>query len=101
MTPVNETKASILKIATRLAQSQGFRNVTREAIAEKADIAPGTVSYHFGTMSKLQDAIVVHAVETENLTVIAQGLAERHRKAVIAPASLQVKALNTLRAAVA
>lgn len=90
------TKALILKTAAALAVRRGFRNVTREEIAGKAEIAAGTVSYHFKSMSRLQDAVMVYAVNEELLPILAQGLAEKHRVAQGAAVHLRQRAAQLI-----
>ena len=93
---MSSTKQQILTAAMGLAGRQGFRNVTRAAIASRVGIATGTVSYHFETMAKLQDAIMSHAVEVSNVIVVAQGLAEGHKAAKAAPNSLRLEAAKLM-----
>lgn len=90
------TKQIILDTATALSEKHGFRNVTRLQIATKAGIASGTVSYHFGTMVELQNAIMSHAVESKNTKILAQGLGEAHPVAIRAPQTLRVAASKVL-----
>ena len=93
---MSNTKQVILDAAATLAAKQGFRNVTRSAIAAKVGIATGTVSYHFGTMAQLQNAIVNYAVDTQNMKVLAQALGEGHPIALRAPQSLRTAAAKLL-----
>lgn len=82
--------------ATRLAAKNSYKELTRAEIATAANVATGTVSYHFGTLEELQDAIVDHAVKTEVLAVVAQALADNHKSAVEAPAALKQRAARYL-----
>lgn len=70
-------KRKIVIHATRLATKKGFRNVTRAEIATAAQCGTGTVSYHYESMDKLQDAMVEHAVQHKMINVLAQALAEQ------------------------
>ena len=47
-------------------------------------------------MEKLRDRIVQHAVEVENLTVIAQALGRKHLFVTGMEPGLKIRALNTL-----
>ncbi len=82
-------KVLILDGAVQIATRVGFRNVTRRMAAEKAGCALATVSYHFGSIPKLHDAIICRAVELRLSLIVAQGLAEGHVDALRAPRSLQ------------
>lgn len=92
------SKDIILDAAIMLATHSGFRNVTRKAIAEKAQVGTGTVSYHFGSMARLHTAIIRAGVKRELLVIVAQGLVDKHRDALAAPAALRIKAAKLLAA---
>ncbi len=89
-------KNAILSAAMQLANLKGFKRVSRADIAKRADVAAGSVSYHFGTMRGLRDAMVARAVESGNLRILAQAHAERHPLAVKAPEALRRAAAATL-----
>lgn len=89
-------KDKILGAAMQLANLKGFNRVTRNDIADKAEVATGSVSYHFKSMKKLQAAMMARAVESENIKVLAQGLGVRHPVALKAPEALRIKAARTL-----
>jgi hypothetical protein len=46
--------------------------VTRRAIAKKADVAPGLVSYYLGTMNEARELIVAEAVERSNIEILTR-----------------------------
>lgn len=87
---------AILSAAMQLANLKGYKRVTRADIAARAEVAPGSVSYHFGSMVKLRTAMVERAVETENLKLLGQALADRHPTALAAPATLRKDAAMRL-----
>lgn len=89
-------KDKILLKAIQLAGRSGFRNVTRQDIATALGIAAGSVSYHFKDMRKLRTAVMQHAVDTRNLSVLAQGLADKHPRALAAPVDLRLQAARSL-----
>jgi AcrR family transcriptional regulator len=91
-------KDQILATAMRLAAKKGFRNVTRQDIATAAEVATGSVSYHFDTMRKLQAAMVLKAIEDKNLPVFTQALADGHPLALRAPVELKKAAGRALSA---
>lgn len=80
----------------QLANLTNYRRVTRAQIAKRAGVATGSVSYHFKSMKKLQDAIVGRAVEGKVLKVVAQALANRHPLAVKAPEVIRKAAVALL-----
>lgn len=89
-------KDKILMTAMIIAVEKGFRNVTRDAVAAKMEIAAGSVSYHYGTMRKLHAAVVKAAIELENLTIIAQALMEKHPLTAVLADDLKRKALRSI-----
>lgn len=89
-------QAKILSTAMQLANLHGFGNVTRNMIADRAEVATGTVSYHFKGMRKLEAAMVERAIETENLKILGQAISKRHPLATKAPAELQRAAVLSL-----
>jgi AcrR family transcriptional regulator len=89
-------KDKILATAMQLANLKGYKRVTRNDIADRAEVATGSVSYHFKSMKKLQNAMVERAIETENLKVLGQALADRHPLALKAPEALRVRAARQL-----
>lgn len=90
-------KDQILDAAVRLAIKHGYKNVTRDLIADSAEVATGTVTYHLGPMHKLRRAIVAKAIEIENIKIFTEALVDQHPLALAAPAHLKLKASLLLR----
>lgn len=93
MKPTND---EILAVALKLAQQDGYRDVTRERVAGKAGISPALVSVRLGTMIEFRRKLMRFAIAQGCLSVIAQGLAARDRHAMRAPDELKQKALASL-----
>lgn len=55
---VAETKRRILDAATIEYQDNGIEGTSMQAVARRADVAPGTVLYHYPTPEELADAVV-------------------------------------------
>ena len=89
------SKLNILRSAVRLAESEGFTNITRDGVATAARVACGLINYHFKTMDDLRDAIIQYAVDESILTLIAQGIVYGHPIAVNAPDGIKLKALQS------
>jgi AcrR family transcriptional regulator len=89
-------KDKILATAVKIAETEGFRNVTRDAVANRMEVAAGSVSYHFKTMKNLQREVVKAAIESENLAIIAQALLEKHPLTAILADELKRRALMTI-----
>ena len=93
----DDRKYQILNAAIAIAsQSGGFSKLTREAVAKEAKCAEGLISKYFGTMVNFKRTIVRTAILTNNLSIIAQGLAVGDMHAQKAPKSLKSRALATL-----
>lgn len=90
------SKAIIIKTACQMAVRVGFDKLTRQAIAEKLDIFPSSISFHCGTMGDLRIAVLEYAIENEYLAVLGQGLTARHPVAMKAPAKLRARAARLL-----
>lgn len=89
-------KDTILGAAMQIANLKGYLAVTRNDIADRAGIATGSVSYHFKDMRGLRRAMVERAVETANLRVLGQALADRHPVALAAPEAMRVRAARLM-----
>lgn len=89
-------KVKILAKAVQLAGRYGYRNVTRQDIATGLGIAAGSVSYHFKDMRKLQAAVIQYAVDNRLLTIVAQGIVEKHPRALAAPLDVRQQAARAL-----
>lgn len=90
------TNNEILSIALKLAQQNGYREISRELIAKAARISPALVSVRFGTMPKLRRRLMRFAIAQACLPVIAQGLAARDGQALKASDDLKQLALASL-----
>jgi AcrR family transcriptional regulator len=56
------TRAAILRAAAEVYRERGVANSTVQAIAQRADVARGTVVNHFGTADALLEAVLDQAV---------------------------------------
>ena len=66
----------ILNAASAIVTERGFANLTRLGVSMRANVAAGTVNYHFKTMKRLRGAVLDHAIEYELLDVLAKAWAE-------------------------
>lgn len=69
--------AKVLAAAVAEAEEVGFQMITRAAVASRAGVVDASVSHAFGSMLDLKRAVLTEALRTENLTIIAQGMADR------------------------
>lgn len=93
----DDRKYEILTAALIVAgEPGGWSKLTRDAVAREAKCADGLVSKYFGTMTAMRRTIMRSAVLTENLSILAQGLAMGDVHAQKADERLKRKALETL-----
>jgi AcrR family transcriptional regulator len=55
---VEETKRRIVGAATEELAERGIDGASMASVARRADVAPGTVHYHFDSMDELVEAVV-------------------------------------------
>lgn len=93
----DDRKHQILMAAIAVAERPGgFAKITRESVAKEACCAEALVSRYFGTMANFKRTLMGAALVSENLAVIAQGLAAGDSRAMKADSKLKARALITL-----
>lgn len=93
---IEDRDSRILEAAIELAQADSYQWITRDQVAEKAGVSPGTVNNVYGVMSNLKRAVLKAAIERRILRIVAEGLGAKHPLALAAPADLKKEALATL-----
>jgi len=68
----------ILDAAVKLSSMIGYENITRDAVAEIADVSSPLVGKYFGRMSELKNAVIREAIIQENVQIIAQGIISKN-----------------------
>jgi AcrR family transcriptional regulator len=91
----NEILAAAMELSSK---SGGFSRMTRDAVAKRAGVAAGLVTYYFGGMPGLRTAVVRKAVADENLAVLGEAIALGHAVARQAPDALRSRAVKQLTA---
>jgi len=71
-------KEQLLSTAIKVATTNGLSAVTRNGVARAANVAAGSVSYHFKSSRKLLAAVVAEGLKTRNLRIIGDALAITH-----------------------
>lgn len=71
----------ILSAAYLIACKKGYRNLRKREVAQRAEVAEGSVSYHFGTMGALQDAVLMLAAQENNVVMLAHAWADQNEVA--------------------
>lgn len=90
----------MMDAAIELAEEDSYQWITREAVAERAGVAPATISFHFRTMAELKRAVLREAISRRSLKIIAEGIGARHRIIMEeCPEDLRAEALSSLMSA--
>ncbi len=61
---VEETKRRVIEAASLEYQEHGVEETSMQAVARRAEVAPGTVLYHYPTPESLADAVVESWLES-------------------------------------
>jgi hypothetical protein len=85
----NARTAALLDIAVNLAAADGWRTLTREAIALAAGVSPALVSLRLGTADAMRRSVMRQAVKRRIVRVVAEGLAMDDKHARKADESLK------------
>ena len=84
----------ILDAAVQLAREKGFQNLTRDGIANRAEVSHGLVTHYYNTMKQMRRAVMRAAVKQEILEIIAYGLATANPYALKASPELRARAIK-------
>ena len=93
--PAVDRKQQLIDAALPLAERYGFDSVSRTMVAAAARVSESLLSRYW-TAPDFQAALLEAAIQRENLTVLAQGLAARHPVAQAAPLELRQAAAASL-----
>ena len=89
-------KEHILNAALQLATEVGYRGITRDAVAYVADISSALIAHYFPRMEDLKRAVLIAAIEREDLRIIAQGFVIKDPVALKISSTLKQKVLDQL-----
>lgn len=91
-----ERKEEILKAALSLAVEVGYQNIRRDAVAEKAKCATGTVNLHYNTLVQLKRAVMRRAIKDRNDVVIMQGILAKDPESLKLSNEVKTEVCSTL-----
>lgn len=72
-------KRQILDTAIQLAHKIRYMDLTREQIAEVANVSSSLIAYYFGTIERLRRAVWQEAIRHNIVPILAQDLASANR----------------------
>lgn len=86
----------LLKVAVLIAVKEGYNNLTREMIADRANVSVSLITRYFGTMKQLKRYVMRYAIKNSIPEIIAQGLVNKDSHAIRAPQDLKEKAATLI-----
>jgi len=86
----------IVQSAIDLSERIGYQNIDRRSVAEEAGISYELVAHYFPNIDELKELVMQNAVHTRNVTILAQGLANKDKTAQSAEESLKIQAAQSL-----
>jgi len=89
-------KDQIINVAVEIARKTGCYNLTRQDIANKANVSLALINLYFGTMNQLKIAVMRRAVKQGIIEIIAEGLGNNDPQACKATKELKEKALSLI-----
>jgi AcrR family transcriptional regulator len=84
---------TIIAAATGQARKYGVDRITRDLVAQRAKCSPALVSHYAGSMDEVKAAVVQVAIDTGDLQILANVLADKKYKI---PADLRTAAAQYL-----
>lgn len=93
VTKGKRVKEQILAAAVVVAERDGYKQMTRAAIAKQANCAEGSINHYYTTMEQLRVAVIRRAIKDRNATIIVQGIANGDRRVMRAPDEVRTEAL--------
>ena len=82
----------LLQASVEISRKTGYDKITRDGIAQYADVSVGLVTRYFGTMKQLKRDVMRFAVNNDIVEIVAQGLADGNRHAKKASPELKKQA---------
>tara|TARA_R100000951_G_scaffold104995_1_gene98496 strand:- start:2851 stop:3153 length:303 start_codon:yes stop_codon:yes gene_type:complete len=91
-----DLKVEVMEAALVVAQTMTIPSLTREAVAERANVSTGAVSSHYGTMHAFRKAVARRAVKEEMIDLLVP-LLTSDKYGGLLKGDLRAKAIEQLR----
>lgn len=91
-----ERKLQILHCAHTLAIEIGYSNITRDKVAEYANISSSLIANYFPKMNDLKQAVLQHAIENETITILLHVVCIKDDAIKSLPVSLKYKIISKI-----
>lgn len=92
-----DRRTRILSAALAVAQRIGWLKLTRDNVAEEAQVSVGLLYRYFCDMEDLRAYVMREAIRLGDVNVLIQGLAVSDHTALEAPSELKARAADMLR----
>lgn len=79
-------KDTIFSSAVKVARKRGVFQFTRREVAKTAETGTGTINYHYGSIGLLRDAVIAHAITTEDVELLARSFGDPRLSRRLSPA---------------
>lgn len=94
---MSKHKQDVIRAALDLAQTIPYTDIRRAHLVAATGFSAGTVSGAVGTMRQLERSILRLAIQSEDIGVLALGLARKHPVALAAPPALRDRAAQLIK----
>lgn len=89
-------KQQILDAAIDLSIQKGYRQLTRQSIANKIRCAAPLINHYYGNIENLRDIVLQIAIEREIMPILAESYGSRGKETSHLPTPLKEKVINYL-----
>lgn len=89
-------KVEVMDAALSVAEQMTIPSLTREAVAEAANVSTGAVSSHYGTMHAFRKAVARRAIKDENMPLLTP-LLTSDKYGGLLKGDLRARAIEQLR----
>jgi|SRR5690606_5627829 len=89
-------KQQILDAAINISIQKGYRQLTRQAVANKLCCAGALINHYYGDIDSLRDIVLKTAIEKEIMPILAENYGTRGKETSNLSPALKEKVINYL-----
>ncbi len=93
-----DRRKRILDAAITLAKTKGLKSITRDGVANAAEMSYGSINLAFGTIDSLREELMKEAIQRGVLEIVAEGLGNKDPVAMCAPSRIKQQAITFMLA---
>lgn len=83
-------KSQILDAALFCLKREGLENLRRQHVATEAGVATGSVSFHFGDMEQLREAMLDYAMESRDAEALSHFISTADYRGRMEPRHIRI-----------